>query len=148
MAADPKKYIEAFFNITKGYMKENESTSTVKFLRTAIDGISSILSKIDKYLLSQDINVKDEYKSIKEKLSDYKEKTKTGLTSMGQEVKQKGIKSFITDKKNAVVGKIKEKFSNDTEKSGAPPEDKQNPLYSLIAKLSGSIDNLLSLIHI
>ena len=142
MAADPKKYIEAFFNITKGYMKENESTSTVKFLRTAIDGISSILSKIDKYLLSQDINVKDEYKSIKEKLSDYKEKTKTGLTSMGQEVKQKGIKSFITDKKNAVVGKIKEKFSNDTEKSGAPPEDKQNPLYSLIAKLSGSIDNL------
>lgn len=144
MASDPKKYIDAFFNITKGYIKENEDTSTVKILHSAIDNISSILSKIDKFLKGYDVNVKDEFQSIKEKLGNYKDKAKTSLLSLNQEAKDKGLKNFFTEKKDNIVGKLKEKFSTDTEKSGAPPEEKQNPLLALMQKLSKSIDGLTS----
>lgn len=145
MADESRSYIEAFFNVTKGLMKKNEETSTVKFLKSAIDSLTTILNKIDKYLLSKDVNVKEEFATLKDKLSNYKEKGKASLLSAKDDIKQNGLKSFVTAKKDAVVGKLKDKFSTDTEKSGAPPEEnKEGVLTSLLKKLSDSIDGLTS----
>lgn len=145
MADEARSHIEAFFNVTKGLMKQNEDTSTVKFLKSAIDNISSVLAKIDKFLKSKNVDVKEEFTSLKDKLSGYKDKGKAAFAAAGEQVKQKGLKSFLTEKKDSIVGKIKDKFATDTEKSGAPPTDtKEGVLATMLQKLTNSIDGLTS----
>lgn len=144
MAIDPKKYIESFFNITKGYIKTHEDASTIKFLKSAVDNISGVLDAIDKFLLSNNVNVKESYKTISDKLSNYKDKGTSLLTQAKSDIKQKGLKSYLTEKKDAISSKLKEKFADDGEKSGAPPPTQDNPLISVMKKLTSSIESLTS----
>ena len=146
MNINPKEMVETFFNATKGVVKRNENTSTVKFLRATIGTIEGVLKSIDAYLKKHNVDVGEGYKTAKDKITSFTSKTKAHMVSAVDEAKTKGMRAFVTDKVSGVVGKIRDKFANDVEGAGPPPEtgEKVSVLARVMDKLRESIDNLRS----
>ena len=156
---DPKELIAQFQNITNGVMKENENTGVVKFLRATVKTLEGVVAKIDAFLKSKNIDVGEKLEMLSGKVADAGVRGRAMLASAQEEIKSKGVigamKSGWSDAKTAVS----EKFTSDTERSGAPPDSAQDPaspgspapanppsvitiLQNSISALAGSIEDL------
>lgn len=119
--ADAQDILRQFQDVTNGYIKQNEDSGAIKFLRATVKTLETITKKIDTFLKSKNIDVGERLSQLSEKGTSLKDQTKDLFNNTKSDVKSMGVKGFLRSKASGVKSALGNMFASDTEVSGAPP---------------------------
>lgn len=154
--AGPQELLQQFQNVTNGFLQENKNNGVIKFLQSTIKTLESVTKRIDAFLKTKNIDVKDRLQALNERRKGTTDSVLEKLNQERESIKSMGIVGFLRSKAKAVGTKLSDQFQSDTEVSGAPPgEDANDPkepstsvLATAMGKLQGVVGELTSKIEL
>lgn len=119
MAETVESLLKAFRAATVTKLKENHDTAPVKLLVRTVKSLETVLTTLDKFLKSKNIDVGQAYQKSKDKAKSLGESGKKFM----DEAKERGLRQTVTGKALDIKSKLGSIFAGDKEKENGPPEE-------------------------
>lgn len=119
MADNFKELWNSFREVTNKTLERNKDRPVLRLLNTTVKSLEGILKAIDVFLKEKNIDVGKLYESTKDKGKSLLDKSKTFI----ENIKKTGLKVTTAN----IISKVKDKFTDFTEKETGPPNENEEP---------------------
>lgn len=110
-----KSFIQMFRDATKTVYNVRSKDDAVSVIRSLVDNLKSVLTAMDKYLKTKNIDLSEAASKTKEKFTSIADQAKKGTLL-------ESLKTSAKKAKDTVSTKFNETFKSDSETQGAPPD--------------------------
>lgn len=122
-----KLFLNKFKTATSPLIKEAESSKAVKFIKTGITKLESVIKTLDTLLKKHGVDIGDMYEQSKEKSKSLLEKAK-GFIS---DTKEKGLLGKSKETLDNVKSKLSTVFKDENKTDTSPPPEEKKPKKSI-----------------
>lgn len=112
---DQKSMISMFRDATKSIFSDKHKDDTLVIIKSLVDNFKTVITALDKYLKSKDIDVSAKAQQATSKVKSY-------VIPAVSSLKEKGVMASIRDAKDKISTKLKDAFKSDEQKQGSPPD--------------------------
>ena len=122
MAETFESLLKTFRDVTHSKIKDNKDSAPVKLLVRTVKSLETVMTTLDKFLKSKNVDVGQAYQKSKDKAKSLAESGKKFM----DEAKERGLRQTVTGKALDIKSKLGSIFSGDKEKQNGPPEDDES----------------------